>query len=582
VKKLVFILPFLVQLLYAQSRNEQVRELNTIIDYMDESSRINRELYWDIKQFAEGYIHSSGPKKNNNYWYTNAKPGSKIGYFDGAERFPEMHVDAERMVIDFEYILYPYLLARETMDKLSATKFLDNKDSIKMAYTRFKTTMDSLVILHHTLYEYVTNKNYLADPEFKTALSIIAQTSRILDTYHENALVLYHTIYNYYQAHLAPLKTQKRMLLAEQEAWKIMDELEQWEVYLFGGDISLSHAIDSTIRYNNDQSLAKDSLLFFGSYGYKASNNGAMPHTRYCDFFGMMKSTLYWYAKDKYQYPEFMKKSDINYNEFVDRTHMSIEDYNDLIECADGKQLCKNMEYSMKMAAQAGVDTNQNVLLKFPRWAYIFHFVKKQEEQEKPVVHEEKKDTVVITEHQQLINRSVPHHMVFLLDVSASMHDPGKLDLLKDGAKYLVGLQRKVDHISLLTFSTHSHTLLRNVACDQKENIYKKIDELQAKGATNASDGITNSFNIADSNKIEGKNKIILVTDGKFQLDAPATKLLNSFKKKNIELVILLINEKEDPTLDKELDAMSRKGNGRYYKVVGKNVEEVLIKEAAD
>ncbi len=566
--------------IYAQTRNDQVRTLNTIVDYMDESSRINRELYWDIKQFAEGYIHSSRPKRNDNYWYTHANPGMRISSYDNAQRFPEIHLDAEGMFSDFEFILYPYLQERENIDKLLAGKFFNNKDSLKNSLLDFKYTMDSLVILHHRLYDYVTNKNYLTDFEFKAALDIIEQTSQILDHYHQRAYHLYDNIREYYLGVLPRLKTQERILEAKDEAFMIIVLLEQWEARLFKGDTSYNHPMDLAVRKFNKASLANDSIIFYGSYGYKVSNNGAMPHTRYCTFYSMMKTTLYWYVKDKYHYPEFMKKSDINYNEFVDRTHMVIEDYNDLIECADGKQLSKNLDYSMKMAAQIGVDTNQNVLLKWPRWSYIFHFVKPGEE--KPPV-QDRKDTAV-TEHQQLINKSSPHHMVFLLDVSASMHDPGKLDLLKEGAKYLVGLQRKTDHISLLTFSTHSHILLRNMACDQKTRINTKIDELQTHGATNASEGIRHAFDIADSNMIaNGKNKIILVTDGKFQLDGDASKLLGSFKKKNIELVILLIGTKEDaPTIDKDFEKMSKKGNGRYYKVQGKNLEEVLIKEAAD
>jgi hypothetical protein len=583
-KKWFFILTLSPLFLLAQSRNNQVRTLNSIIDYMDESSRINRLLYWDIKQFAEGYIHSSGPKKNNNYWYTHSRPDGRVGPFDKDKgRFPELHVDAEGMIPDFEFELYPYLEARENIDKLLGTKFFDGtpeKIAFKMHVLTFKENMDSLVILHKTLYDYVVGKNYLNDPEFKTALKIIDQTSKILDSYRVRAGMLYrYGIVDYYKNLPVP-KTQKRMVQAQTEAVTIMNIFDKWEEWLGLGTNIYNQELDLAMRKNNDESLALDSVIFYGSYGYGITNDGAMPHTRYTTFYGMMKSTAYWYAKDKMPYVEFMRKSDIDYNEFVDRSHMTIEDYNDLIECADGKALSKNLSYSMKMAAQLGVDTNQYVMLKHPRWGYLFHFVK--EEEKKPVVDVVKVDTVT-SEHQKLINQSSPHHMVFLLDISASMNEPGKLDLLKDGTKYLVGLQRKTDHISLLTFSTHSHTLLRNVSCDKKESINARIDELHAHGATNASDGVRNSYGIADSNRISnGKNKIILVTDGKFELDAGASKLLGNFKKKNMELIILLVGAKEDAALEKSFDLMSKKGNGRFYKVATNNIQDVLIKEASD
>jgi hypothetical protein len=568
-------------MLLAQSRNAQVRTLNSMIDYMDESSRINLQLYDDVKQFAEGYVHSAGPKKNNNYWWTHSRPDGRVGPFDkDKNRFVELHVDDEGMISDYEFDLYPYLVAREQMLKIAEGKFFTGKDSLKQAYLHFKSNIDSLVILHKTLYDYVVNKDYLKDADFITALSIIDQTSRILDSYRLKAKDLYRSILSYYKT-LPVLKTQKRIIQARDEADKIMYIFNEWEEALFNGDTTVNRNMDRLMRTNNEQSLAKDSIIFYGSYGYKVTNNGAMPHTRYTIFYGMMQSTAYWYARDKYSYPKFMKKTDVTYNEFVHRTHMTIEDYNDLIECADGIQLSRNIDYSMKMAAQLGVDTNQHVMLNHPRWGYIFHFVKPEEE--KPIIVDVVKVDTITSDHQKLINQSSPHHMVFLLDISASMNEPGKLDLLKDGTKYLVSLQRKTDHISLLTFSTHSHTLLRNVSCDQKENINQKIDELHAHGATNASDGVRNSYGIADSNRISsGKNKIILVTDGKFQLDAGASKLLGNFKKKNLELIILLVGSKEDATLEKSFTTMSKKGNGRFYKVAPNNIQDVLITEASD
>lgn len=582
-KRIFLLLVFSTLLVSAQSRNTTVRQLNSIIDFMDESSRINRTLYWDIKQFSEGYIHSSRPKRNDNYWWTQSRKDGRVGPFDKDKgRFLELHVDDEGMVSDFEFELYPVLVERENIDKLLAGKFFNDKPDIKKSLLDFKSMMDSLIVLHRTLYEYVGAKTYLNDTEFKTALSIIDQTSKILDSYYDRAKILTTSIETYYKT-LPVLKTQKKITTALIELDQCKDHINKWADELYGG-INNTSTNDQILHSLNDVSLAKDSILLFSTYGYGVENNGAMPHTRYTIFYGMMKSTLYWYAKDKFQYPKFMTKRDVDYNEFVDRIHMDVEDYNDFIECADGKQLSENMDYSMKMAAGIGVDTNQNVQLKWPRKSYLFHFVKPEDEKhdETVTINEVKTDTAVVTVHQQMINNSLPHHMVFLLDISASMHDPGKLDLLKGGAKYLVSLQRNKDHISLLTFSTHSHTLLRNVACDQKENIYKKIEELQAKGASNASDGIRNSFGIADSNKLtDGKNKIILVTDGKFQLDASATKLLGSFKKKNIELIIFLVG-KDDPTIEKDFGKIAKKGNGRFYKVDAKTLEDILVKEASD
>ena len=565
----------------AQSRNTNVRQLNSIIDYMDASSRINLFLYWDIQQFAEGYLHSSALKHNDNFWWTHSRPGGRIGPFtEDKGRFPELHVDNEGMISDFEYELYPVLVERENVTQLLVGKFFNDKPAVKNALTEFKSTMDSLIVLHRKLYDYVSATSYKTDTEFKTALSIIDQTSQILDSYYVRANALYASLESYYKT-LPVLKTQQKIITAKTELDLCKDHINNWANELYN-NINNTPENDRILHQLNDASLSKDSILFYTTYGYGVSNNGAMPHTRYTTFYGMMKSTLYWYAKDKLHYPSFMTKRDIDYNEFVDRIHLDVEDYNDFIECSDGKQLSGNMDYSMKMAARIGVDTNQNVQLKWPRKSYLFHFVQEETITQSDTILVVVKDTLV-TSHQQLINNAAPHHMVFLLDVSASMNESGKLDLLKDGAKYLVKLQRSSDRISLLTFSEHSQTLLHNVPCDEKDAINHQINKLHTHGSTNADEGIRAAFEIADSNLIvSGSNKIILVTDGKFVLVAKTQKLLKRFQQENIELVILLIGSTENPSLSAELDKLAKKGNGRFYAVNAETLHDVLIKEAVD
>lgn len=565
----------------AQSRNTTVRQLNSIIDYMDASSRVNLLLYWDVKQFAEGYIHSSAPKRNDNYWWTHSRPGGKIGPFtEDKGRFPEFHVDDKGMVIDFEYELYPVLVERENVNKLIAGKFFTDKPAVKLALTDFKLTMDSLIVLNRTLYDYVAEKSYKTDTELKTALTIIGQTSQILDSYYVRANALSTAIEAYYNT-LPVLKKQQKMIAAKAELDLCKHHINNWANELYN-NVNNTPENDRVLRQLNDASLSKDSVLFYTTYGYGVQNNGAIPHTRYTTFYSMMKSTLYWYAKDNLYYPAYMTKRDIDYNEFIDRIHQDVEDYNDFMECADGKRLSENMDYSMKMATKIGVDTNQNVQLKWPRKSYLFHFVQEEQLPQPDTIVEVPTDTLV-TDHQQLINNALPHHLVFLLDVSASMNEPGKLDLLKDGAKYLVKLQRSSDHISLLTFSEHSRTLLHNVSCDEKEAINHQIDKLHTHGSTNAGEGIRAAFAIADSNLIiSGKNKIILVTDGKFDLDGKTLKLLKRFQQEQVELLILLLGATENPSLSEELEKLAKKGNGRFYAVNAQTLHDVLIKEAAE
>lgn len=109
------------------------------------------------------------------------------------------------------------------------------------------------------------------------------------------------------------------------------------------------------------------------------------------------------------------------------------------------------------------------------------------------------------------------NNIVFLIDVSGSMKQGGKIDSLKNAMLYMANELRSVDKISVITFASSTNEVLSSVSGANKDLIMPVINGLQAKGTTNGVLGLEMAFGEAIDQYIEGgNNQVIVVTDGIF------------------------------------------------------------------
>jgi Ca-activated chloride channel family protein len=112
-----------------------------------------------------------------------------------------------------------------------------------------------------------------------------------------------------------------------------------------------------------------------------------------------------------------------------------------------------------------------------------------------------------------------PANLVFLVDVSGSMHSSDKLPLLQSSLKLLIPQLRAQDKVSLVTYAGSTAVVLSGASGNEKEKIIGAIDQLRAGGSTAGAAGIELAYQQARENFIKGGiNRILLATDGDFNV----------------------------------------------------------------
>jgi len=158
-------------------------------------------------------------------------------------------------------------------------------------------------------------------------------------------------------------------------------------------------------------------------------------------------------------------------------------------------------------------------------------------------------------------------NLVFLLDVSGSMSSPQKLPLLKAALKLLVGELRGGDRVSIVVYAGAAGLVLPPTDGEHKGAIISALDKLNAGGSTAGGAGIKLAYAIAREQFIEGgNNRIILATDGDFNIGASSNaemeRLIEKERESGVFLTVLgfgMGNYK-----DSKMEILADKGNGNY------------------
>lgn len=174
-------------------------------------------------------------------------------------------------------------------------------------------------------------------------------------------------------------------------------------------------------------------------------------------------------------------------------------------------------------------------------------------------------------------------NFVFLIDVSGSMDEPKRLPLLKAAFQMFVKNLRDEDRVSIVLYGGNVGIWLRPTSGALKDTILKSIEELEAAGDTPGEAALRTAYRVARENFIpDGNNRIILATDGDFNVGETSEKALEELvsRERQSGVYLTCLGVGMGNYKDSKLQTLAKKGNGNYaYLDDIAEAEKILVKE---
>jgi len=183
----------------------------------------------------------------------------------------------------------------------------------------------------------------------------------------------------------------------------------------------------------------------------------------------------------------------------------------------------------------------------------------------------------------------IPDHrpnanLAFLIDVSGSMNMPDKLPLLKNAFRLLTETLNPDDTVSMVVYAGAAGTVLEPTPIREKGKILAALENLQAGGSTAGGAGIRKAYALAEANfDPEGVNRVILATDGDFNVGIRDPETLKNFveRKRRSGIYLSVLGFGQGNYNDALMQSLAQNGNGNAAYIDSLNeARKVLVDEA--
>lgn len=192
---------------------------------------------------------------------------------------------------------------------------------------------------------------------------------------------------------------------------------------------------------------------------------------------------------------------------------------------------------------------------------------------------DELSDTLSVASHERNFNALAkddfnsidfkPLNIVFVIDVSSSMRQEDRLELMKYALYELVEKLRPEDQMGLVAYATKARILLPVTSGDNKEEITTIVEGMKASGLTAGAEGIKLGFKQVRKNfKPDAHNHVIVITDGAFNTGSTDyEKLFRRYLKRDITLSVVGIKNNE--RAEKNMREVATIGQGQFIPIQG-------------
>lgn len=175
-------------------------------------------------------------------------------------------------------------------------------------------------------------------------------------------------------------------------------------------------------------------------------------------------------------------------------------------------------------------------------------------------------------------------NLVFLIDTSGSMNAPDKLPLLRNSFKLLLSSLKPDDTVAIVTYAGSAGTVLEPTRVADRNKILSALERLNAGGSTAGAEGIRQAYQLAEGQiDSAGVNRVILATDGDFNVGISDTGELKSFieRKRESGVTLSVLGFGRGNYNDELMQALAQNGNGNAAYIDTLNeARKVLVEEA--
>lgn len=106
-------------------------------------------------------------------------------------------------------------------------------------------------------------------------------------------------------------------------------------------------------------------------------------------------------------------------------------------------------------------------------------------------------------------------NLTLVVDVSGSMEEQGKLEMVQDSLAVLIDELDRLDSVAIVAYESDAYVILEPTPVSDADEIIRAIDRLDAGGSTNAEAGLILGYDLADEAYDRDEvNRVILLSDG--------------------------------------------------------------------
>jgi Ca-activated chloride channel family protein len=176
-----------------------------------------------------------------------------------------------------------------------------------------------------------------------------------------------------------------------------------------------------------------------------------------------------------------------------------------------------------------------------------------------------------------------PAALTFVIDISGSMAEPGRLDLAQRSLDTMTERLRDDDSVALVTFSDQAETVLPMTRLGgHRDRIHEAIDGLEPTYSTNLGAGVETGYETAVDGLREGAtNRVVLVSDalantGDTDADAILDRIDSARREHGITLFGVGVGSDYGDAL---MERLADKGDGHTVYVTGDDAEKVFCEQ---